>query len=91
MQLRDRVGGRLKLQDLQVLMAVAEAGSMRKAAALLNTTQPSISRAIADLEATVGLPLLDRHPHGVEPKGQSTHFPPNTEADIGGHDQRRSV
>jgi DNA-binding transcriptional LysR family regulator len=67
MRLRDRVGGRLKLQDLQVLMAVAEAGSMRKAAALLNTTQPSVSRAIADLEATVGLPLLDRHPHGVEP------------------------
>jgi DNA-binding transcriptional LysR family regulator len=67
MQLRDRIGRRLKLQDLHVLMAVVQAGSMRKAAAHLNTTQPSISRSIAELEDAVGVPLLDRHPHGVEP------------------------
>ncbi len=40
---------------------------MRKAAATLNTSQPSISRAIAELEEAVGVPLLDRNPHGVEP------------------------
>ena len=67
MQLRDRIGRRLKLQDLHVLMAVVQAGSMRKAAAHLNTTQPSISRSIAELEDAVGVPLLDRNPHGVEP------------------------
>ena len=57
----------MKLQDLHVLMAVVQAGSMRKAAAHLNTTQPSISRSIAELEDAVGVPLLDRNPHGVEP------------------------
>ena len=56
----------MKLQDLHVLMAVVQAGSMRKAAAQLNITQPSISRSIAELEDAVGVPLLDRTPQGVE-------------------------
>src|SRR4051794_17369563 len=67
MQPTDRIGRRLKLQDLHVLMTVVQAGSMRKAAALLNTTQPSISRSIAELEDAVGVSLLDRNPQGVEP------------------------
>jgi len=57
----------MKLHDLHVLMAVVQVGSMSKAAALLNTTQPAISRSIAELERTVGARLLDRNPHGVEP------------------------
>jgi DNA-binding transcriptional LysR family regulator len=40
---------------------------MRKAAALLNTAQPAVSRAIAELEHAVGVRLLDRTSHGVEP------------------------
>ena len=67
MQLSERIGRRIKLQDLHVLMAVVQAGSMRKAAAHLNTTQPSVSRSIAELEEAVGVPLLDRSPQGVEP------------------------
>jgi DNA-binding transcriptional LysR family regulator len=50
MQLSDRIGRRMKLHDLHVLMAVVQAGSMSKAAQLLNTTQPAVSRSIADLE-----------------------------------------
>jgi len=65
MFLSDRIGRRMKLQDLHVLMAVVQVGSMRKAAALLNTTQPSVSRSIAELEAAVGVRLLDRNPEGV--------------------------
>jgi len=67
MQLSDHVGRRMKLQDLYVLTAVVHAGSMRKAAAQLNTTQPSISRSIAELERTFGVQLLDRNPQGVAP------------------------
>jgi DNA-binding transcriptional LysR family regulator len=62
----DRVERRLKLQDLRVLMTVVQAGSMGKAAERLGTSQPAISRAIADLERTLGVTLLDRGPHGVE-------------------------
>jgi DNA-binding transcriptional LysR family regulator len=67
MQLSDRVGRRMKLHDLHVLMTVAQAGSMRKAATLLNTSQPAISRSIAELENAIGVPLLDRNPKGVGP------------------------
>jgi len=57
----------MKLRDLHVLMAVVQARSMRKAAAQLNTTQPSISRSIAELEDAVGVRLLERTQQGVEP------------------------
>ena len=67
MQMSDRIGKRMKLQDLHVLMAVVQAGSMGKAAVLLNTTQPNISRSIADLEREFGVRLLDRHRRGIEP------------------------
>ena len=66
MQLSDRIGRRMKLHDLHVFMAVVQAGSMCRAAQLLNTTQSAISRSIADLEHTVGVRLLDRGRHGVE-------------------------
>ena len=54
MQISDRIGRRMKLHDLHVLMAVVQVGSMRKAAALLHTTQSAVSRSIADLEQTIG-------------------------------------
>src|SRR5262245_2111217 len=66
MQLRDRIGRRLKLHDLHVLMAVVQAGSMSKAAQLLNTTQPAISKSVADLEHAIGAQLLERSRQGVE-------------------------
>jgi len=67
MLLNERIGRRVRLHDLNVLMVVVQAGSMRKAAAQLNTTQPSVSRSIAELEAAIGVRLLDRNPEGVEP------------------------
>jgi DNA-binding transcriptional LysR family regulator len=67
MQISDRIGRQLKLHDLRVLMAVVQAGSMNRAAALLHTTQPAVSRSIIELERTIGVRLLDRNPRGVEP------------------------
>src|SRR5215475_11975244 len=67
MQWSDRIGRRIKLRDLHVLQAVAHAGSMTKAANELAISVPVVSKAIADLEHTVGVPLLDRSPQGVEP------------------------
>src|ERR1700761_7753057 len=62
-----RLGHRLKLRDLQILLAIAETGSMGKAAAALSVSQPAISKAISDLERAFGVRLLDRNPRGVEP------------------------
>jgi DNA-binding transcriptional LysR family regulator len=67
MQVSDRIGRRIKLQDLNILIAVVQAGSMGKAALDLNTSQPNISKSIADLEHALGVRLLDRNPQGVEP------------------------
>ena len=57
---------RLKLRDLQILNAVAEAGSMAKAAPRLAMSQPAVSRVIADMERLLGVPLFDRTSSGVE-------------------------
>jgi len=63
----ERISRRLKLRQLNVLLAVAQCGSMVKAAELLAISQPVVSEAIADLETVLGVRLLDRNPHGVEP------------------------
>jgi DNA-binding transcriptional LysR family regulator len=64
---QSRIGRQLKLRDLQVLSAVVHCGSMSKGAAQLGLSQPSVSDAIANLEAVVGVRLLDRSPRGIEP------------------------
>ena len=48
MRMSERIGRRVKLQDVHVLIAVVQAGSVGKAARQLNTSQPNISKSIAD-------------------------------------------
>jgi DNA-binding transcriptional LysR family regulator len=67
MQWADRIGRRIKLRDLHILMTVVERGSMSKAAEQLSISQPVVSKSVADLEHALGVPLLDRSPQGVEP------------------------
>jgi DNA-binding transcriptional LysR family regulator len=67
MPLQDRIGNRLKLRDLRLLLEVANRGSMAKAASHLNMTQSGVSRAVADLEHALGVKLFDRLAQGVEP------------------------
>ena len=62
-----RIERRVTLHDLRVLMSVVERGSMAKAAESLATSQPAISRSIADLEFSLGVRLLDRGARGVAP------------------------
>lgn len=63
----DRLKRRLKLRDLDTLMAVVQAGGMRKAADALHMSQGAVSKAIADLEDVLGVRLLERSARGVEP------------------------
>jgi DNA-binding transcriptional LysR family regulator len=67
-----RIKRRLKLKDLDVFLAVAAVGGMGKAVERLNLSQPAISKAIADLEQTLGVRLLDRSRQGVEPTPYGT-------------------
>src|SRR4051812_13889087 len=63
----DRIKRRLKLRDLDILMAVIQAKSMGKAAGRLNMSQPAVSKAVADLEHALGVRLLGRSYQGIEP------------------------
>jgi DNA-binding transcriptional LysR family regulator len=62
-----RIGRRLQLRDLHILLTVAHSGSMVRAAHELSMSQPAVSKAIGTLEHTLGVRLLDRTPQGVEP------------------------
>src|SRR3954470_5716265 len=63
----DRTKRRLKLRDLDILMAVIDARSMGKAAKRLNISQPAVSKAIAEMEDALGVHLVDRNQSGIEP------------------------
>ena len=67
MQWIHRIGQRLKLRDLHIVMSVAQHGSMGRAAAELAISQPAISKAVADVEHTLKVRLFDRTPAGAEP------------------------
>lgn len=55
----------MNLRHLAVFYAVAETGSLSKAAERLYITQPAVSRQLKSLEDALGLVLLDREPRGV--------------------------
>jgi len=57
----------ITLRQLTHARALAHHRSFREAALALNLTQPALTRSIQALEATLGLPLFDRMPGGVEP------------------------
>jgi|SRR5690242_2434168 len=65
--LDSRLKRRLKLRELDTLIAVAESGSMAKAAKALSISQPAVSKAISDMEHALGVQLFDRVAKGVEP------------------------
>jgi DNA-binding transcriptional LysR family regulator len=67
MQVDERIGGHLRLRDLNMLLIVVQERSMSKAAARLAVSQPVVSKTIADMEHLLGVPLLDRNRRGVEP------------------------
>jgi len=58
---------RLGTRELRIFLAVAHSRSMAKAAKALGTSQPAISKAVADMEHALGVRLLDRSPRGVQP------------------------
>src|SRR5215510_940228 len=67
MQVDERIGRRLRLRDLNMLLIVVKERSISKAAAQLAVSQPVVSKTIADMEHMLGVPLLDRSRRGVEP------------------------
>jgi DNA-binding transcriptional LysR family regulator len=48
------------------IFTVADAGSMAKAAARLRISHPAVSKAISEIEGTLGVRLFDRGSQGAE-------------------------
>jgi len=63
----EQISRRIKLRHLELFVAVVEQGSMAQTAERLGTLQPVVSKAIADLERTLGQKLLERGARGVVP------------------------
>ena len=55
MKWADRIGRRVKLRDRHIALAVAEAGSMTRAAEKLAVSYPVVSKTISELEHTLGV------------------------------------
>ena len=62
----DRIGRRIRLRDLHVLLAVAESGSMSKASAQLAVSHPVVSKTILQLEQSLGVQLFERSTRGSD-------------------------
>ncbi|NQD92534.1 LysR family transcriptional regulator [Pseudomonas sp. CrR25] len=58
---------RLRLQHLQLLVSLAETGSISEAARATFSTQPGLSKWLKELEEDVGAPLFERHAKGLTP------------------------
>ncbi|MEV6524419.1 LysR family transcriptional regulator [Longispora sp. NPDC051575] len=62
----------IDLRHLQILVAVADAGSIRGAATRLRLAQPSLTRQLHRIETALGGAVFDRTPHGVVPTATGT-------------------
>jgi DNA-binding transcriptional LysR family regulator len=68
----ERIGRRIRLRDLYILLGVVQCKSLAKAAEQLAISRPVVSRTIADLEHVLGVRLLERDRHGAEPTAYGT-------------------
>lgn len=55
----------MELSQLRYFLAVAESGSLSKAASTVGVGQPALSRQIRNLEAELGVQLFYRHGRGI--------------------------
>ena len=62
---------RLDWNLLRAFVTVVEQGSLTRAAVHLGTSQPTLSRQIAALEAAAGLPLFERTARRLVPSAQA--------------------
>jgi DNA-binding transcriptional LysR family regulator len=56
----------MDLRQMHYVVAVADAGGIRKASRQLDLAQPSLSQALRQLEAELGVQLITRSPRGTE-------------------------
>lgn len=59
------IDGRIKFRHLQCFLAVAQHGSLQKAAGMLSITQPAVSKTLKELESMLAVRLFERGRRGA--------------------------
>ncbi len=77
----------MELRHLRAFLAVAEEGSVTRAAAALHLTQPAVSRTLAALEAHLGVRLVDRSTHHLALTSEGTAFRDKAAAAVAAFDE----
>ncbi len=63
----NRLLTRARFRHVQVLLRLAELGSLRRAAEAVGMTQPAVTQILADMESLLEVRLFERHARGVRP------------------------
>ena len=79
----------IQLNDLALLLDVAERGSFSQAAAARGWSQPQVSQRIAQLEDALGVSLFQRHRRGAVPTPACTTYLESVRRALGELDQGR--
>ena len=67
-QLLNRLLARGKFRHVQVLLMIAELGSVQRTADRIGMTQSSVTKTLASLESLLDTQLFLRHARGVLPR-----------------------
>jgi DNA-binding transcriptional LysR family regulator len=70
----DSYNAPVDLKQLRALLAIADTGSVTRAAEILHIVQPALSRQLKLLEEEIGVPLFDRERHGMVLTGPGRKF-----------------
>lgn len=65
--LLNRLIAKARFRHLQVMVRLAELGSLQRTAESVGLTQPAVTHILADLESLLETPLFQRHARGVRP------------------------
>lgn len=68
------IDGRIKFRHLQCFLAVAQHGSLQKAAGILSITQPAVSKTLKELEELLAVRLFERGRRGAMPTREGEAF-----------------
>ena len=81
----------MNLRQLEAFRATIQSGSITGAAGVLRISQPSVSRLISDLEASVGFDLFARSGRGLAPTSEAQRFFQVVETTFVGIDRLRDT
>jgi DNA-binding transcriptional LysR family regulator len=62
---QNRLEKQIRLRHLRVLLSIADNGGITRAAERLRVTQTAVSKVVAEIEAILGAPVLERSGRGV--------------------------